>query len=521
MKFTLGWLKDHLDTKATLEEIAATLTRAGLEVERIGDPAAKLKGFVVAKVLDAKPHPNADRLRVCVVDYGAVAPATVVCGAPNARAGMKGVFSPVGTFIPGKGITLAKGTIRGIESEGMLCSGAELEISSDHDGILDLPADAPVGAPYAAYAGLDDPLIEINLTPNRPDAAGVAGIARDLAAAGLGTLKSADAKPVAGAMPCPTGVKLDFVAADSKLCPAFALRLVRGLRNGPSPEWMRRRLVAIGLRPINALVDVTNYMTFDRGRPLHVFDAAKVKGALVVRRAADGETLLGLDGKERVLDPSIVVIADDSGVESIAGVMGGERTGCDEGTTDALIESALWDPLAIAQAGRKLGIVTDARYRFERGVDPAFCLPGIELATRLIQSICGGEASRVELAGHPDGTRIAFPFPFAETKRLTGIDVPADEARDILRRLGFGVGEGAEIALVSVPTWRPDVTAKADVVEEIRAVEGEDTPVVVRVGMDVQQRPVAGGCKPPYGVEVTALRDVDYAFDHLVTLVRR
>ncbi|MBV1704410.1 MAG: phenylalanine--tRNA ligase subunit beta, partial [Hyphomicrobiales bacterium] len=474
MKFTLGWLKDHLDTTASLGEIAATLTRVGLEVERIGDPAAKLKGFVVARVLDAKPHPNADRLRVCVVDFGAAAPAQVVCGAPNARSGMTGVFSPAGTFIPGKGITLAKGVIRGVESEGMLCSGAELEISDDHDGILDLPADAPVGMAYAAYAGLDDPTIEINLTPNRPDAAGVAGIARDLAAAGLGTLKTKDAAALAGAIPCPTPVKLDFTAADARLCPAFALRLVRGLRNGPSPEWMRRRLTAIGMRPINALVDVTNYLTFDRGRPLHVFDAAKVKGALVVRRAAAGETLLCLDGKERALDPSIVVIADDAGVESIAGVMGGERTGCDEGTTDVLIESALWDPLSIAQAGRKLGIVTDARYRFERGVDPAFCLPGLDLATRLVISTCGGEHSRVELAGAIDATRAAFPFPWSETRRLTGVDVPADEARDILRRLGFGVGDGEETALVTVPTWRPDVAAKADVVEEIVRIAGLD-----------------------------------------------
>ncbi len=328
MKITLSWLKDHLDTKASLSEIVDALTRIGLEVEGVEDAGAKYKGFVVARVIEARQHPNADRLRVCIVDAGGE-PVQVVCGAPNARTAMKSVFSPVGTFIPGKNITLAKGVIRGVESHGMLCSAAELELSNDHDGVIELPDDAAVGVPYASYAGLDDPVIDIALTPNRPDATGVAGIARDLAAAGLGELKTHAPRPLTGAFDCPTAVKLEFAPADAHLCPAFALRLVRGVKNGPSPEWMQKRLRAIGLRPISALVDITNYVTFDRGRPLHVFDAAKVAGALRVRRARTNESVLALDGKTYALDETMVIIADDRGVESIAGVMGGEHSGCD------------------------------------------------------------------------------------------------------------------------------------------------------------------------------------------------
>src|SRR5919112_4924544 len=404
MKFTLSWLKDHLDTTASLDEIVETLTRIGLEVEGVEDKAKTLAPYKVAFVISAEQHPNADRLRVCIVDTGGGAPVQVVCGAPNARTGMKSVFSPPGTYIPGKNITLGIGTIRGVESRGMLCSAAELEISDDHEGIIDLSEDAPVGAPYAAYAGLDDPVIEINLTPNRPDCTSIHGIARDLAAAGLGTLKGDAIAPVQGRGACPVSVTLDFAPGDEKLCPTFALRLVRGVKNGPSPEWMQRRLLSIGLRPINALVDITNYMTFDRGRPLHVFDARKVRGHLTVRRARDGEEVLALDGRTYRLDDSIVVIADESGVESIAGVMGGEHTGCDESTTEVLIESALWDPLNIAQTGRKLSIITDARYRFERGVDPAFCLPGLDLATRMVVDLCGGEPSHRGVAGPPPST---------------------------------------------------------------------------------------------------------------------
>jgi len=469
MKLTLSWLKEHLDTKALLAEIVDTLTRIGLEVEGVEDPGLNFKGFVVARVIEAAPHPNADRLRVCTVDAGG-APVQVVCGAPNARTGMKSVFSPVGTYIPGKKITLVKGVIRGVESNGMLCSAAELELSNDHDGIIDLPEDAPVGVAYSDYAGLDDPVIDINLTPNRPDATGVAGIARDLAAAGLGTLKTRAPKPIAGAFDCPVNVHLDFAPTDAHLCPAFALRLVRGVKNGPSPEWMQKRLRAIGLRPINALVDVTNYLTFDRGRPLHVFDAAKVKGELHVRRAKAGESVLALDGKTYALDENIVVISDDNGVESIAGVMGGEHSGCDENTRDVLIESALWDAPNIARTGRNLSIVTDARYRFERGVDPDFCVPGAELATHLVIDLCGGEASRLIVAGDPTKPRQVVDFPYSEVKRLTGLEIPPAEGEAILTRLGFGVANGKAI----VPNWRPDIDGKADIVEQIVRIAGLD-----------------------------------------------
>jgi phenylalanyl-tRNA synthetase beta chain len=470
MKFTLAWLKDHLDTSAALGEIVETLTRVGLEVERVENPAVKYAGFVVARVLEAKQHPNADRLRVCVVDAGDGAPVQVVCGAPNARTGMTSVFSPVGTFIPGKNITLAKGVIRGVESNGMLCSAAELALSDDHDGIIDLPDDAPVGRPYAAYVGLDDPVIEINLTPNRPDATGVSGVARDLAAAGVGELKTKQPANISGAFECPVTTTLDLTAEDARLCPAFAFRLVRGVKNGRSPDWMQKRLRAIGLRPINALVDITNYLTFDRGRPLHVFDAAKVVGALHVRRARAGESLLALDGKTHALDESMVVIADDNGVESIAGIMGGEHSGCGEDTTDVLVESALWEPLNIAQSGRKLGIVTDARYRFERGVDPAFCVPGAELATQMILDLCGGEASNLVVVGSQATPAKIIDFPFSEVARLTGLNIAQSEGEAILQKLGFAV-DGRKVA---VPTWRPDIDGKADIVEQIVRIAGLD-----------------------------------------------
>ncbi len=475
MKLTLSWLKTHLETSASLTEIANTLTRTGLEVENVHDPAAQLEDFIVAQVIDAAPHPNADRLQVCMVDTGAGAPLQVVCGAPNARAGLKTVFAAPGTYIPAKKFTLGKGVIRGVESLGMLCSASELELPGDADGIMELPEDAPVGAVYAQWARLGDPVIDINLTPNRPDAAGVSGVARDLAAAGLGVFKTQPPTPVEGAFPCPVGVKLDFAADDAYLAPLFALRLVRGVKNGPSPAWLQDRLRSIGLRPINRLVDITNFLTFDRSRPLHVFDAKKVKDDLVVRRAREGEELLALDGKTYKLDPEMVVIADLAGPLSLAGVMGGEASGCDEQTTDVLIESALWDPHNIAHTGRKLGIVTDARYRFERGVDPAFALPGLELATQLVRELCGGEASKIVVAGAaPQGTRVV-DFPFGETKRLTGLDIENDEATTILTRLGFAVaviGEGR--ASVTAPSWRPDIEGKADIVEEILRIKGVD-----------------------------------------------
>ena len=473
MKFTLSWLREHLDTTHSLGEIADKLTLIGLEVEHLDDKATLLAPYVIARVVEAKQHPNADRLRVCMVDTGDGKPIQVVCGAPNARTGMTGVFVPPGAFVPGKNITLQVGTIRGVESRGMLVSEAELQISDNHDGIIDLPADAPVGESFAQWAGLDDAVIEINLTPNRPDCAGVHGIARDLAAADMGKFKENTVKPVKGEFPCPVAVKLDFGATPS-LCPAFGLRLVRGVKNGPSPAWLQRRLTAIGLRPINALVDITNYITFDRARPLHVFDAAKVKGNLVVRRAHNGEKLTALDGKTYELDAAMCVIADDSGPESLSGIMGGEASGVSEQTTDVLIESALWDETNIAQTGRKLGINSDARYRFERGVDPTFMLPGLDLATRMVMELCGGTPSEITVAGeipHPDR---AIDFPLTEPKRLAGIDLPLPEIKRVLARLGFFVAGTGPTLKVAVPSWRPDVHGAADIVEELVRIIGVD-----------------------------------------------
>jgi phenylalanyl-tRNA synthetase beta chain len=470
VKFTLSWLKDHLDTDEPLEKLADKLTLIGLEVENIDDKAKALSAFTIARVISAEQHPNADRLRVCMVDTGSGAPVQVVCGAPNARTGMKSVFSPPGTFIPGKNITLGVGTIRGVESRGMLCSAAELELSNDHDGIIELPEDAPVGVQYTEWAKLGDPMIEINLTPNRADCTSVHGIARDLSAADMGTLKDSTIKPVKGEFPSPVKVTVE----DPNLCPGFALRLVRGVKNGPSPEWMQKRLTAIGLRPINALVDITNYVTYDRGRPLHVFDAAKVTGDLVVRRAKAGETLLALDGKIYALDDSICVIADAKGIESLAGIMGGEASGCSETTTDVLIESALWNEINIAHTGRKLGINSDARYRFERGVDPAFMVPGLELATQLVMELCGGTPSETVVVGNSYGDDRIIDFPLNEVKRLAGIEVPLVEIRRILGHLGFTVAGNGPIIKVAVPSWRADVEGKADIVEEIVRIVGVD-----------------------------------------------
>ncbi|MBA8907340.1 phenylalanine--tRNA ligase subunit beta [Aminobacter ciceronei] len=469
MKFTLSWLKDHLDTDASLDQIVERLTSIGLEVESVDDKAA-LKPFVIAKVLTANRHPDADKLQVLTVDTGDGKPVQVVCGAPNARAGLIGAFAAPGAYVPGIDVTLSVGKIRGVESHGMMCSERELQLSDEHNGIIDLPADAPVGTSFAAYAHLDDPVIEINLTPNRPDATSVHGIARDLAASGLGTLKGGKVEPVAGDGECPVKVSIEA----PELCPGFALRLVRGVKNGPSPKWMQQRLLAIGLRPINALVDITNYVTFDHGRPLHVFDASKVAGNLVVRRGREGDKVLALDGREYALTSEMCVIADDNGVESIAGVMGGEHSGCDENTTDVLIESALWAPLNVARTGRTLGIITDARYRFERGVDPEFMVPGVELATKLVLELCGGQPTRTDVTGYAGHTAKVVSLPLSEVKRLTGIEVPKAESLDILTRLGFGVSGDGDVVEVSVPSWRPDVDGKADLVEEVIRIHGVD-----------------------------------------------
>src|SRR4051794_33117326 len=488
MKFPLSWLKSHLDTDEPVERLADRLTMIGLEVEHLEDKAKALAPFSIARVISAEQHPNADRLRVCMVDPGnGSAPVQVVCGAPNARAGLVSVFAAPGTYIPGKNITLGVGTIRGVESRGMLCSAAELQISEDHDGIMELPADAPIGAAYPQWAGLGDPVLEINLTPNRQDCTGVHGIARDLSAADMGKFKDPAIKPIKGEFPCPVQVTVE----DTRLCPGFALRLVRGVNNGPSPDWLQKRLISIGLRPINALVDITNFMTYDRARPLHVFDAAKVQGNLSVRRARDGETLLALDGRTYTLDNTTCVIADDHGVESLAGIMGGEASGCSEATTDVLIESALWNEINIAHTGRKLGINSDARYRFERGVDPAFMVPGLEMATRLVTQMCGGTPSDNVLVGNPFGEDRVIDFPLHEVKRLAAIDVPLVEMRRILGHLGFMVAGSGPNVKIAVPSWRSDVGGKADIVEEIVRIIGVDkVPMTPFERGDAPRKPV-------------------------------
>ncbi|MEQ8482023.1 MAG: phenylalanine--tRNA ligase subunit beta [Hoeflea sp.] len=471
MKFTLSWLKDHLETDATLDEICERLTAIGLEVEDVDDKKA-YQPFTIARVLSAEKHPEADRLKVLMVDAGDGHPVQIVCGAPNARQGLVGALARPGTYVPGIDVTLSVGKIRGVESHGMMCSEKELDMSDDHDGIIDLPEDAPIGTSFAAYAGLDDPVIEINLTPNRPDCTSIRGIARDLAASGLGRLKD-QPKPgfkVEGETAQNVRIELD----DASLCPGFAWRLVRGVKNGPSPKWMQKRLLAIGLRPISALVDVTNYMTFDQGRPMHVFDADKVKGDLVVRRARDGEEILALDTRTYELDPSNVIIADDNGPESIGGIMGGEHSGCDENTTNVLIESALWDPINIAKTGRSHGIITDARYRFERGVDPEYMVPGLERTTELVLDMCGGVAAEARVTGYDGHEKKLVEFPCSEVGRLTGLSVSDGESAEILTRLGFEVSGAGEKVSVAVPSWRPDIDGKADLVEEVMRIHGVD-----------------------------------------------
>jgi phenylalanyl-tRNA synthetase beta chain len=490
MKFTLSWLKMHLGTDASLDAIVEKLTMIGLEVESVEDRATLLAPFTVAQVISAEKHPKADRLKVCMVDTGDGSPVQVVCGAPNARAGMKSVFARPGAYIPGKKITLGVGKIRDVESRGMLVSEAELELSDNHEGIIELPEDAPLGAPYARLMGLDDAVLDVAVTPNRADALGVHGIARDLAATLIGEFRDKPIKPVPGKFPCPVKVKLDFGSTPS-LCPAFALRLIRGVKNGPSPAWAQNKLRAIGLRPINALVDVTNLLTYDRSRPLHVFDAAKVKGNLTVRRAKEGESLLALDGRIYGLDPEICVIADEKGVESLAGIMGGEESGVSEATTDVLVESALWDPPNIAQTGRRLGITSDARYRFERGVDPNFAVPGLELATKLILEICGGEPSEIVVAGAIPDTGRTIDFPLNYVRKLAGLDATPAEIKRVLTALGFLIAGSGDTVKVSPPSWRGDIEGKADLVEEVVRILGlERVPATEFPRGEQARRPV-------------------------------
>ncbi len=472
MKFTLGWLKDHLETEASLDEIVDKLTMVGLEVEGVENPAEKFAAFKSAKILEAKPHPDADKLQLCRVE-SEDGISQVVCGAPNARTGMMGVFAPSGSTIPGTGLVLKPTKIRGVESNGMMVSEREMELSEDHDGIIELPNDTAIGVPLTEILGLDDPVIDIAITPNRPDALGVYGVARDLAAAGLGALKESIYDHVAGQANSPIAVTLKLDDAHKAACSQFIGRHFAGVTNGPSPSWLQRRLRAIGLRPINALADITNYISYDRGRPLHVFDAAKLTGNVHVRMAEPGETLLGLDGKDYKLDDTMCAICDDSGVIAIGGVMGGEATGCTETTTEVFLEVAYFDPLTIARTGRKLGINSDARYRFERGVDPAFLPEGTEIAARMIMDLCGGETSKPIVAGNGPDWQKSIAFNTDLVKRLTGLALDKERIVDILTELGFGVaGFGGDKLTVDVPSWRPDVDGAADLVEEVVRIHG-------------------------------------------------
>ncbi|HSG34099.1 MAG TPA: phenylalanine--tRNA ligase subunit beta [Sphingomonadaceae bacterium] len=466
MKFSLSWLKQFLKTEASAEDIAARLNAIGIEVEVLDDPAQKLAGFRIAKVLTAEPHPDADKLQVLTVDAGDGNPLQVVCGAPNARAGLVGVLGSPGAVVPANGMVLKKSAIRGVESNGMMCSTRELELGDDHEGIIELPDNAPVGADFADYHDAS-PVFDVAITPNRPDCMGVYGIARDLAAAGIGVLAPLAIEPVPGKFPCPVEIRTD----DPEGCPAFFGRVVRGVRNGASPDWMQQALRDAGQRPISALVDITNYLMLGYGRPAHVYDLAKLSGAVVARRARDGEQVLALNDKTYSLTGEMVVIADDSGVHDIAGIMGGEDSGCSEQTTDVLLEIAYFDPARIGMTGRRLGLASDARTRFERGVDPEFLDDGLELLTRLILEICGGEASDVVHAGKPPSERKVIAYDPKLAGSLGGVAILQTEQRVILETLGFEVDEAWA---VTVPLRRHDIEGAADLVEEVVRIHGLD-----------------------------------------------
>ena len=486
MKFTLSWLFDHLDTGASntsasntsasntsasnsgLDEICDMLNRIGLEVEEVTDPAARLAGFEVAEIVDTEPHPDADKLKICTVRSGS-GTQKLVCGAPNARPGLTGILANEGAVIPANGMVLGKAKIRGVESSGMMCSAAELELSDDHDGIIELTGDYEIGTSAARALGLDDPVIEIAITPNRPDCLGVRGIARDLAAAGLGELKPDRVQAVKAEFDCPVKIELSGDA-----CPAFAGQMVRGVKNGPSPDWLAARLTAIGLRPINALVDISNYISYDRGRPLHVYDAAKLSGTLIARNGKAGEKFTALDEQDYQVTADDCVIADDAQVLGFGGILGGMASGSTQATTDVLVESAWFKPVAIAYSGRRHGIDSDARYRFERGVDPQSVLPGLNLAVQMIVEICGGTASEVALAGTPPAGTKEMGFDPSRVKALTGIELGEKEIADILSRLGFSVDTKKSPWQVTVPSWRPDIDGAADLVEEVTRIFGMD-----------------------------------------------
>lgn len=466
MKFSLSWLKSHLDTEASLTEITNKLTDIGLEIEGVENPADALRAFRVAKVIEAGPHPNADKLQLLKVDDGSAEPWQVVCGAPNARKDMIGVFGPPGTYIPGSDFTLKPAKIRDVESFGMMCSARELELGEDHDGIIELPADAPVGTSYADYAQLDDPVIDVAITPNRQDCMGVRGIARDLAAAGMGTLKPLDIATIAR-----SGAGPDIAIDDPEGCPAFYGCTVSGVTNGASPDWMQARLKSAGQKPISALVDITNYVTLDQGRPLHVYDVAKLQGGLVARKAHAGEKLVALNDKEYILDETMTVIADQAGAQGIGGIMGGAANGTDANTTDVLIECAYFDPAHIARTGQKLMLTSDARQRFERGVDPAFLDDGVEIATALVQALCGGNASDITRVGKAPTEQRVIAYHPRQCAALGGLDVDPDRQKAIFKALGFIVGDDWQI---TIPTWRRDVAGWQDLVEEIIRIEGLD-----------------------------------------------
>ncbi len=490
MKFTLSWLRRYLTTDADLARLTEAMTMAGLEVESVDDPAARLAPFTVAHVLEATPHPDADRLRVCRVATKD-GDKQIVCGAPNARTGLVGVYAPLGTYIPGLDLTLDSKPrkIRGVESHGMLCSAKELEAGQDHDGIVDLQGDWAVGAPASQALGVTDPVIDFEVTPNRPDWLGVVGIARDLAAAGLGRFKDRAAAPVPGQFACPVEIALDAPEA----CPVFAGRVIRGLKNGPSPQWLQRELLAIGLRPINALVDVTNYLAYDRARPLHVYDVAMLSGPIRARLGRGGERFLALDGKEYEATPDMCVIADDARVLGLGGVMGGEHSGSRDDTTEVFIESAWFDPDRTARTGRATGITSDAQYRFARGVDPHSCVDGLERATRLILEMCGGVASEIVVAGAPPPAPAPIAFDPGQVRRLTGLPLRPAKIAALLKKLGFDAADGADGRLtVTIPSWRPDVAESADLVEEAARIAGYDTlpttPLPRRGGGDLARR---------------------------------
>jgi phenylalanyl-tRNA synthetase beta chain len=493
MKFTLSWLKEHLETDASVAEVVAAMTMAGLEVEHVEDPAAKLAAFSIARVVEAVQHPNADRLRVCQVDT-VDGRKEIVCGAPNARAGLVTVYAPLGTYIPGSGITLEPRAVRGVVSNGMLCSAAELEIAEESDGILELDASLPVGAQAAGALGLEA-VIDFEVTPNRPDWLGVVGIARDLAAAGLGRFKDPAVPPTSGAFPCPIDIRLPAPEA----CPAFAGRLIRGLSNGPSPAWLQARLKAIGLRPINALVDVTNLITYDRARPLHVYDAALLSGGFIeARLGRPGEKVAALDGKTYEVTPEMCVIADASGAIGLGGVMGGVSTGCSETTSEVFIESAWFDPIRTAQTGRDTGIVSDAQYRFARGVDPLSLVPGLELATQLILALCGGEASDIRSVGAAPIRTAPIRFDPTYVRRLSGLEIPEARIWKILDDLGFTRNGD----VVTPPSWRPDIDGKADLVEEVARIAGYDS---------LPDEPLPAVRRPAGGVLTTRQTRIRYA----------